>query len=136
MRGAYYEEQREHAGAGTEAPRDFGVFDPDIGLPRPRPENAADVPAPREIRVERERTVNQRHHRADILAEIGQRFWLRSPGPPGRRLQLQELAARNGRLLDDPPRDRRSDREEAAENSRTRPRRVPAVMRIARDRLL
>jgi hypothetical protein len=74
MRGAYYEERREQAGAGTKAPRDFGVPDPDFGLSRPRPENAADVPAPREIRVEGEGTVNQRHHRADILAEIRQRF--------------------------------------------------------------
>jgi hypothetical protein len=41
---------------------------------RPFPENAAYVPAPREIRVDREGTVNQRHHRTDILAEIGQRF--------------------------------------------------------------
>ena len=35
MRGACYEERREQAGAGTKAPRDFGVPDPDFGLSRP-----------------------------------------------------------------------------------------------------
>src|SRR5882757_1049132 len=45
-----------------------------IGLARPPPEDSADVPAAREIRVERQGTVDQRNHRADVLAEIGQRL--------------------------------------------------------------
>ena len=44
-----------------------------IGLAGPQPEDAADVPAAREARVERQRAVDQRHHGADVLAEIGQR---------------------------------------------------------------
>ena len=74
MRGAYYKKRREDAGAGTEAQRSFDMPDRDVRLSRPHSENGADVPAAREIRVEREGTVNQRHHRADVLAEIGQRF--------------------------------------------------------------
>lgn len=37
-------------------------------------EDAADVPAAGEIRVERQGAVDQRHHRTDILAKIGQRL--------------------------------------------------------------
>src|SRR5271156_5616858 len=44
-----------------------------VGLARPIPEEATDVPATCEIRVQYEGTINQRHHGADILAEIGQR---------------------------------------------------------------
>ena len=50
------------------------MLDRDIWLARPQPEDAADVPAARVVRVEREGTINQRHHRADVLAKIGQRF--------------------------------------------------------------
>ena len=49
------------------------MLDRDVGLARPVPENAADIPAAREARVERQRTINQRHHRTDVLAERGQR---------------------------------------------------------------
>ena len=50
------------------------MSDRDIGLPRPQSNVAADVPTAREIRVQSERTINQRRHGADILAEIGQRL--------------------------------------------------------------
>ena len=74
MRGAYYKERRADADARTEAQRGFGMLDRDVGLARPQPECAADKPAAREIRVECQRTIDQRHHGADVLAEIGQRL--------------------------------------------------------------
>jgi len=74
MRGAYYKERRADADAGTEAQRGFGMLDRDAGLARPQPQCAADKPAAREIRVECQRTIGQRHHGADVLAEIGQRL--------------------------------------------------------------
>src|SRR5439155_25120224 len=37
------------------------------------PAGCADVPAARETRIKRQRPIDQRHHRADVLAEIGQR---------------------------------------------------------------
>src|SRR5215469_5045621 len=48
------------------------MLDRDAGLAGPNPEDTADVPATREIRVERQGTIDQRYHRADVLAEIGQ----------------------------------------------------------------
>src|SRR6516165_722632 len=72
MRGAYYGKRAADAGAGTEAQRGFDVFDRDVGLARPSPEDAADVPAAGVARVECQRAVDQPHHSADILAEIGQ----------------------------------------------------------------
>ena len=73
MRGAYYKERWADAGAGAEAQRGFGMHDRDFGLARPISERAANVPPARETRVERHRTVNQHHHRANVLAEIGER---------------------------------------------------------------
>src|ERR1700746_1087139 len=73
MRDTYYKGRRADAGAGAEAQRGPYMLDRDVGLPRPIPEGAADVPVAREIRVERERAIDQRHHRADILAEMRQR---------------------------------------------------------------
>ena len=74
MRGAYCKERHADAGAGTEAQRGIEMLDRDVGLARPNPEHAADVPAARKIRVEHERAVHQRYHGADIFAEIGQRL--------------------------------------------------------------
>src|SRR5271157_3248199 len=71
---AYYIERRADAGAGAEAQRGLDMLDRDVGLARPSPEDAADKPASSVVRVEREGSVNQRHHGADILAEIGQRL--------------------------------------------------------------
>src|SRR5215813_5164583 len=74
MRGAYHGERRADAGAGTEPQRGLDKLDRDVELARPQPEQAADSPAAREARVECQRSVDQRHHRADILVEIGQRL--------------------------------------------------------------
>src|SRR4029077_13046473 len=73
MRATYYRERVANAGAGTEAQRRFYMLDRDIGLAGPHPERSADRPAARKTGVEREGAVDQRDHRADILAEIGQR---------------------------------------------------------------
>jgi hypothetical protein len=48
--------------------------DRNVRLARLHSEGAADVPGAREIRVEREGTVDQCHHGADVLAKIGQRL--------------------------------------------------------------
>src|SRR6516165_1126801 len=69
---AYCRERRANAGAGTEAQRGFKMLDRDVGLVRPNPENAADVPATREARVEREGAVNQPYQGADVLGEMTQ----------------------------------------------------------------
>jgi hypothetical protein len=42
------------------------------GWPAHISEDAADVPAASVVWVERQRTINQRHHGADVLAEIRQ----------------------------------------------------------------
>jgi len=73
MRGAYYKERRATTGTGTKAQRGLDMLDRDVGLARPLPEDAAQVPAAGIVRVERQRTVDQRHHSADVLAEIRQR---------------------------------------------------------------
>jgi len=73
MRGTYCHDRKANSGAGTEAPRGFGMFDRDVRPARPEPQVAADVPAAREVRVERQATINQRHHRTDVFAEIGER---------------------------------------------------------------
>src|SRR5436309_15953113 len=49
------------------------MLDRDVRLARKIPEDAADEPAACEIRVEREGTLDQRRHGADVLSEIGQR---------------------------------------------------------------
>src|ERR1051326_7135697 len=49
------------------------MLDRDVRLARPLPKEAADIPTARIVRVERERAVNQRHHRVNILAEVGKR---------------------------------------------------------------
>ena len=48
------------------------MLDREIGLTGPEPENAAQKPAAGVARVERQRTVDQPDHGADILAEISQ----------------------------------------------------------------
>src|SRR5258707_15395240 len=82
------------------------------GSPRPQPEEAANVPAAGIARVERQCTVDERHRRADVLAEC-----------PGRHPLLRGLAWRNRCPSGGPPRDLRSARPEAVEHSRMRPRR-------------
>src|SRR5712664_3946155 len=50
------------------------MLDRDVGLARVNPQAAADVPAAGEARVERQCTIDQVHHGADVLAEISQRL--------------------------------------------------------------
>ena len=61
-------------GAWAEAQRGLDMRDRNVRLARLHSEDAADVPGAREIRVEREGTVDQCHHGADVLAKIGQRL--------------------------------------------------------------
>src|SRR5258708_12288465 len=70
---AYYSERVADAGAGAETERGIDLLNRDIGLAGPTPEDATNVPATREARVERHRAVSQPHHRADVLAEEGER---------------------------------------------------------------
>src|SRR5438105_1219027 len=48
------------------------MLDREIGLTGPEPENAAQIPAVGEARVERQRPVDQPDHRTDVLAEASQ----------------------------------------------------------------
>src|SRR6516165_4056560 len=49
------------------------MFYRDVRLAGPHSQDAADLPAAREVRVKRQGTIDQRHHGTDILAEISQR---------------------------------------------------------------
>ena len=60
--------------ARTEAQRSLEMLDCDIGLACPIPECAAKGRPTSVVRVERQGTIDQRHHRADVLAERGQRM--------------------------------------------------------------
>ena len=48
------------------------MLDREIGLARPNPQRAARKPAARKARVKRERTIRQRQHGTNVLAEQGQ----------------------------------------------------------------
>src|SRR5262249_24564136 len=125
MRIAYCYERRADAGAGTEAQRGLEMLDRDVGLARQVPEYTAYVPTARVVRVNRQGTVDQRHHGADVHAEIGQRFGGIREDPRGRPRPLPGLAVRNRRPSDSPPQGLHSDPQEAADNDRPRPRRGP-----------
>ena len=75
MRCADNPQRRAHSGPGTKAQRDLRMPDRRVELGRvcPIPEIAADLPASRETRVERERAVDQPQHGTDVLTEKGQR---------------------------------------------------------------
>src|SRR5262249_47960997 len=73
IRRAYHAKRRADPGAGTEAQRGFAMLDRYVQLARAPSEKSAIMPAARGIRVERQGTVDQRHHRADVRAEIAQR---------------------------------------------------------------
>jgi len=73
MREAYYTELSAYLGAGAEAQRGMDMLRRDVGLAGPDPEDAANKPSVGEVRVEREGTLNQRHHGADVLAERRER---------------------------------------------------------------
>src|SRR5689334_15750078 len=69
MRLAYYGQRCADPGARAQPERGLDMADGDVGLARLHPEDAADVPTAREIRVEGEGTIDQRHHRIDVLAK-------------------------------------------------------------------
>src|ERR1700756_1704343 len=71
--GANYIENLAKPAAWAETQRSLGTLDCSVKLARKKQENGTDVPAARKARVERQRPIDQRHNRADILAEIGQR---------------------------------------------------------------
>jgi hypothetical protein len=73
MRNAHVERQAANPGPRIEARRGFEMLDCDLGLTRPHPEGAADAPGAREIRVQRQCTIDERCHSPDVFAEIGQR---------------------------------------------------------------
>src|SRR6516162_273655 len=60
-------------GARAEAQRGLYMVHRDVKLARPMSENAADVPPAGEAGVERQCTIDQCDHGADVLAEIRQR---------------------------------------------------------------
>src|SRR5277367_5826452 len=62
MCDAYCSERRAAPGAGAEAQRGIDMLDRGVGLARPQPEEATDVPAARVVRVQRQGTVNQCRH--------------------------------------------------------------------------
>src|ERR1700746_1246330 len=69
MRRAYDKERGADASPWAEAEGGFHALDRKVGLARPKPKDAADMPAACEVRVERQCTVYERHHGVDILAE-------------------------------------------------------------------
>src|SRR6202035_4338801 len=58
--------------ARAQPERSIGMLDGAIVLTGPEPQNATQKPAAGEARGQCEGTVDQRHHRTDILAEIRQ----------------------------------------------------------------
>lgn len=50
------------------------MFDRKLRLTCPEPDHATHVPASCETRVQPQRPINQRDHRADVLAKVGQRI--------------------------------------------------------------
>src|SRR5215469_6023641 len=72
MRRADHQERRADPGPRAEAEGGFRTLNRQIGLARPKPEDAADVPAAREIRIERQGTIHERDHRVDVFAEPGE----------------------------------------------------------------
>src|SRR5580700_100913 len=71
--GANYIENLAEPAAWAETQRSLGTLDCSVKLARKKQENGTDVPAARKARVECQRPIDQRHNRADILAEIAQR---------------------------------------------------------------
>jgi hypothetical protein len=69
MRLAYQRKRSADAGARAEPQRGFGMLDREVGVARKKPENAADMPTPCKIWVQRKGTIDQRNHCADILAD-------------------------------------------------------------------
>ena len=126
MRAAYHNERYADAGAWAEPQRRLDVLQGGVGLARPQPEDAADVPTARVVRVVRQGTVDQRQHRANILTQRGER-------QGGMRQDARVLAGyfqgSPGKINTPsigPPRGLRSDNRISAGYSRMRPRRARA----------
>ena len=69
VRGADDADGRANASARAETQRGLGVLDRSFGLPGKQTEKAAVVPAAGKARIERQSTIHQTHHRADVVAE-------------------------------------------------------------------
>jgi hypothetical protein len=67
----HYAEGSSGAGAGTKAQRNFTVADRST-VAGPQPEDAINTPAVGEAWVERNGTIDQRHHRVDVFAKVSQ----------------------------------------------------------------
>src|SRR5215469_5714036 len=72
MRHAEYAERGADARAWTEAQRGFDMLNCGVVPASPNPNIGAEGPPACEARVEKQRAVNQCHHRADVLAEVRQ----------------------------------------------------------------
>src|SRR5271167_3283604 len=72
-RGPYLKKRVADPGAGTESQRGLDMLDCNVRLACISPEDTADVPAIGVVRVERQRTVDQRHHGADVLSKKSER---------------------------------------------------------------
>src|SRR6516162_13519 len=68
-----YDEQRRVADSDSRTESESRFSNRNIRLACPTSEDAAKVPAAREIRIERQCAVNQRYHGVDVLSESGQR---------------------------------------------------------------
>ena len=112
--------------ARAQAQRGLDMLDREIGLPGTDPEQAAQIPAAGKARIERKRTVDQRDHGADILAEIRQHKGgvgedARVVAAPLERPPSKIDAPCGGRAPD-----LRSSRRRRAASGRSPPRPVPA----------
>jgi hypothetical protein len=65
-------QRRTRSLARAQPQRSLGMLDREIVQTGPEPQNATQEPAAGEARGKREGTIDQRHHRTDILPEIGQ----------------------------------------------------------------
>ncbi len=65
-------QRRTRSLARAQPQRSLGMLDREIVLTGPQPQDTTQKPAAGEARGERQGAVDQRHHGADILAEIGQ----------------------------------------------------------------
>jgi len=72
VRGADLSESPANSRARAEAQCDLHTLYREIRLPGPQREEAADVPAASEARVERQRAIYQRYRGVDVFAEKGE----------------------------------------------------------------
>src|SRR5215469_6571463 len=136
MRCAQYSERRTDPGAWAEPQRGLDMRDRRIGLARVQPEGGTAVPAACKIRVESERTIDQRDHRPYVFAEIGECLGgIRQSA----RIISGKLEGSSGEIDTLPTVDRRSIAPTVKEQPITAergPGESGTILRIARDRLL